>query len=131
MVSSLPPLALTSREYLCSKFRILIFGRQDPLPRLWSGRRDSNSRQPAWKAGTLPTELLPLLKLNDGCEQFTKYRLDEFIKSRASGSSNKTLEIYQLTLGGFIGYPLTPEGINHYLNSLTCGNADISFQPVI
>ena len=26
---------------------------------LWSGRRDSNSRQPAWKAGTLPTELLP------------------------------------------------------------------------
>ena len=27
---------------------------------LWSGRRDSNSRQPAWKAGTLPTELLPL-----------------------------------------------------------------------
>jgi len=33
------------------------------------------------------------------------------------------LEIYQLTLGGFIGYPLTPEGINAYLNSLTCGNA--------
>ena len=26
---------------------------------LWSGRRDSNPRQPAWKAGTLPTELLP------------------------------------------------------------------------
>ena len=26
----------------------------------WSGRRDSNPRQPAWKAGTLPTELLPL-----------------------------------------------------------------------
>ena len=25
----------------------------------WSGRRDSNPRQPAWKAGTLPTELLP------------------------------------------------------------------------
>ena len=25
-----------------------------------SGRRDSNPRQPAWKAGTLPTELLPL-----------------------------------------------------------------------
>ena len=82
---------------------------------LWSGRRDSNSRQPAWKAGTLPTELLPLLKLNTGCEQFTKELLYEFIKSRASGSSKKTLEIYQLTLGGFIGYPLTPEGINRYL----------------
>ena len=26
---------------------------------LWSGRRDSNSRQSAWKADTLPTELLP------------------------------------------------------------------------
>ena len=25
----------------------------------WSGRRDSNPRQPAWKAGTLPAELLP------------------------------------------------------------------------
>jgi hypothetical protein len=25
----------------------------------WSGRRGSNPRQPAWKAGTLPTELLP------------------------------------------------------------------------
>ena len=24
-----------------------------------SGRRDSNSRQPAWKADALPTELLP------------------------------------------------------------------------
>jgi hypothetical protein len=26
----------------------------------WSGRRDSNSRHPAWKAEALPTELLPL-----------------------------------------------------------------------
>lgn len=26
---------------------------------LQSGRRGSNSRQPAWKAGALPTELLP------------------------------------------------------------------------
>jgi site-specific recombinase XerD len=33
------------------------------------------------------------------------------------------LDIYQLTLGKFIGYPITPEGINAYLNSLTCGNA--------
>jgi integrase/recombinase XerD len=63
------------------------------------------------------------LKLNDGCELFTKELLEKFIKSRASGSSKKTLEIYQLTLGGFIGYPLTPEGINRYLDSLTCGNA--------
>ena len=26
----------------------------------WSGKRDSNPRQPAWKAGALPTELFPL-----------------------------------------------------------------------
>ena len=26
---------------------------------LWSGRRDSNPQQPAWKADTLPIELLP------------------------------------------------------------------------
>src|SRR5262245_1180457 len=25
----------------------------------WSGRRDSNPRRPAWKAGAPPTELLP------------------------------------------------------------------------
>ena len=29
------------------------------LLKLWSGRRDSNSRHPAWKARALPTELLP------------------------------------------------------------------------
>lgn len=28
----------------------------------WSGRRDSNPQQPAWKAGTLPIELLPHLQ---------------------------------------------------------------------
>ena len=31
----------------------------DPETRVWSGRRDSNPRHPAWKAGTLPTELHP------------------------------------------------------------------------
>ena len=30
----------------------------------WSGRRDSNARHPAWKAGTLPTELHPLLPID-------------------------------------------------------------------
>ena len=29
---------------------------------LWSERRGSNSRQPAWKAGALPTELLSHLQ---------------------------------------------------------------------
>ena len=31
---------------------------------MWSGRRDSNPRQPAWKAGTLATELRPHLTNN-------------------------------------------------------------------
>jgi hypothetical protein len=29
------------------------------LPKIWSGRRDSNPRPSAWEADTLPTELLP------------------------------------------------------------------------
>src|SRR5215469_3317384 len=32
---------------------------QTRMKSAWSGRRDSNPRRPAWKAGTLPTELLP------------------------------------------------------------------------
>ena len=32
----------------------------------WSGGRDSNPRHPAWKAGTLPTELLPR-SITEGC----------------------------------------------------------------
>ena len=91
-------------------------------------RRGSNPRQPACKAGTLPAELLPQSYFlsdngNQSCEQFTKELLDKFIKSRPSGTSPKTIEIYHLTLDNFVGYPLNPEGINAYINSLTCGNA--------
>src|SRR5512141_589886 len=32
----------------------------------WSGRRDSNSRHPAWKAGALPAELHPHLNRPTG-----------------------------------------------------------------
>jgi len=42
--------------------------------------------------------------------------------SRASVTSPRTIELYHLALGKFIGYPITAEGINSYLNSLTCGN---------
>jgi len=62
--------------------------------------------------------------LASNCSQkFTKDLLDKFLSSRASGTSPKTLGIYHLALDRFIGYPITPEGINSYLNSLTCGNA--------
>jgi len=48
--------------------------------------------------------------------------LTEFLASRPL-ISLQTVRLYRLALGRFIGYPLTPEGINGYLNSLTCGNA--------
>ncbi len=56
-------------------------------------------------------------------QKFTKELLDNFLSSRASGTSYKTIGIYHIALDNFIGYPITPEGINTYLNSLTCGNA--------
>jgi site-specific recombinase XerD len=56
-------------------------------------------------------------------QKFTKEILDKFLSSRESGTSLKTAAIYHLALDRFIGYPLTPEGINSYLNYLTCGNA--------
>ncbi len=48
--------------------------------------------------------------------------LQDFLDSRASGISPKTIRVYHLTLDKFVGYPLIPEAINAYLNSLTCGN---------
>ena len=37
----------------------LVLIREYRAVEIWSGRRDSNSRHPAWKARALPTELLP------------------------------------------------------------------------
>ena len=62
---------------------------------------------------------------SDSPQKFTKFTtelLEKFLSSRASGTSPRTIVLYRLALGKFIGYPLTPEGINSYLNSLTCGN---------
>ncbi len=56
-------------------------------------------------------------------QKFTTHILQDFLLSRASGTSHKTIAVYHLALDKFIGYPITPEGINTYLNSLTCGNA--------
>ncbi|MFC2034036.1 tyrosine-type recombinase/integrase [Chloroflexota bacterium] len=60
---------------------------------------------------------------SESSQKFTRNLLDKFLNSRATGTSPKTFKIYHLTLDNFVGYPLTPEGINTYLNSLTCGNA--------
>ena len=53
---------------------------------------------------------------------FTKDLLDAFLASRASGINAKTIKLYHYALDRFIGYVLSAEGINGYLNSLTCGN---------
>jgi len=75
------------------------------------------------------TELLPH---KAKCSQvFTTQLLDEFITSRPSGTSPKTVGGYRLALNNFIGYPVTPEGINAYLNSLSCGNAKHNYYRVI
>jgi len=63
--------------------------------------------------------------------KFTREILNNFIKSRASGTSPKTINVYRLALDNFIGYPINPEGINTYLNSLTCGNAKHNYYRVI
>ena len=70
-------------------------------------------------------------KCSQSSQKFTKEILDNFIKSRASGTSPKTIKIYHLALDNFVGYPITPEGINTYLNSLTCGNAKHNYYRVI
>lgn len=62
---------------------------------------------------------------------FTIQLLQKFITSRPSGTSPETIGIYHLALDRFIGYPITPEGINAYLNSLTCGNAKHNYYRVI
>jgi len=79
------------------------------------------------------TELLPRenqLKAKSS-QKFTTELLEKFITSRPSGTSPKTIRIYHLALDRFLGYPVTPEGINAYLNSLTCNNAKHNYYRVI
>jgi len=60
-------------------------------------------------------------------QKFTKDLLDKFLSSRASGTSSRSIEAYHYTLDNFVGYPLSHEGINAYLSSLTCGNGKAKF----
>jgi site-specific recombinase XerD len=53
---------------------------------------------------------------------FTKEIFNKFLDSRASGTSPKTIKVFHAALDNFIDHEITPEGINAYLNSLTCGN---------
>ena len=76
-------------------------------------------------AGSSPVSrsTIPASNCSQTFTKFTAEILNDFLDSRASGTSHKTIGIYHLALDNFIGYPITPEGINTYLNSLTCGNA--------
>jgi site-specific recombinase XerD len=77
-------------------------------------------------AGSNPVS--PTFYLASGsCEQFTKSLLNAFLKSRGAGTSPQTIEFYHHALDRLIGHPLTPEGINAYLNSLRCGNAKYNY----
>ena len=60
-------------------------------------------------------------------QKFTSQLLEEFIGSRAEGTSKRTIEFYRYTLTSFVGYPLTPDGVRSYLSSLTCGNGKARF----
>ena len=65
------------------------------------------------------------------CSLFTTPLLNEFITSRSTGTSPKTITLYHYTLDKFIGYSLTPEGINSYLNILSCQNGKHNYYRVI
>ena len=60
-------------------------------------------------------------------QKFTKDLLLKFLNSRASGTNPKTIELYHYALDRFIGYPLAPEGIKSYLDSLTCRNGKLNY----
>ena len=53
--------------------------------------------------------------------------LEKFLASRTEGISKRTIELYRYTLANFVGYPLSTEGVNSYLKSLTCGNGKAKF----
>ena len=58
-----------------------------------SGRRGSNSRQPAWKAGALPTELLPQVMIY--LQLSSKFRAED--EARTRDNQLGRLELYQLS----------------------------------
>jgi hypothetical protein len=59
-IRSLPLYPAELRAQMASsRRRASTHGTNDTLGCQWSGRRDSNPQQPAWKAGALPIELRP------------------------------------------------------------------------
>ncbi len=75
-----------------------------------------------WFKSSIAHHLNPDSPASNCSQKFTKDLLDKFLSSRASGTSPKTIELYHFALDRFLDYPLTPEGIRSYLDSLTCRN---------
>ncbi len=63
----------------------------------------------------------------ESSQKFTTGLLEKFIISRPQGASARSIESYHYTLDNFVGYPITPEGINSYLASLRCQNGKAKF----
>ena len=62
------------------------------------------------------------------CSQvLTAELLEKFILSRPQGASHRSIESYHYTLNNFVGYPITPGGMNAYLASLRCQNGRAKF----
>jgi integrase/recombinase XerD len=72
----------------------------------------------------------PLSSIATQSQKFTKFTeslLHKFIASRPQGISQRSIQSYHYTLDNLVGYPLTSEGINTYLASLTCKNGKAKF----
>ena len=86
----------------------------------------SHARGHWFKSSTAHHEVV-----NNQGKLFTKELLESFLSSRPQGISHNTVTLYRFALSRFIGYPLTPEGINSYLNSLSCQNGKHNYYRVI
>jgi site-specific recombinase XerD len=75
-----------------------------------------------------PLDECAAVRTSTDCSQkFTTELLQKFITSRPEGASKRTIGSYHYTLDGFVGYPITADGLNAYLKSLTCHNGKLKF----
>jgi hypothetical protein len=54
--------------------------------------------------------------LHPSHKKFTTGLLEKFITSRPQGTNARSIEAYHYTLDGFVGYPITAQGITAYLS---------------
>jgi len=64
-------------------------------------------------------------------KRLTSELLSSFLSSRREGISKHTIAFYHTCLRRFVGYSLTPDGINEFLHSLNCGNGKYSYYRAI